>query len=104
VALAVALRVAVGTGAGIQEAAVRALATVRQVLPARLRQRVDALEVTAVDSAGHATAPQADAGVLLALSAAVRSAEEVRFDYRSPDGTGPRPSRRVQPHHLVVRG
>lgn len=104
VALAVALRVAVGAGAGIQEAAVRALATVRQVLPARLRQRVDALEVTAVDSAGHVTAPQADAGVLLALSAAVRSAEEVRFDYRSPEGTGPRPPRRVQPHHLVVRG
>jgi len=107
IALAVALRIAVGTGAGIEEAAARALATVRQVLPARLRQRVDALEITAVESAGRATDPQVDTGILLSLSAAIRSGEEVRFDYRSPtppDTAEPRPPRRVQPHHLVVRG
>ncbi|NNH72890.1 WYL domain-containing protein [Nocardia uniformis] len=107
VALAVALRIAVGTGAGIEESAARALATVRQVLPSRLRQRVDALDVTAVESAGRGADPQVDTAVLLALSAAVRSAEEVRFDYRSasgPQDPGLRPARRVQPHHLVVRG
>ncbi|WP_067654392.1 helix-turn-helix transcriptional regulator [Nocardia harenae] len=98
VALAVALRLAVGTGAGIEEAAVRALATLRQLLPSRLRQRVDALEVTAV---GPAVSPQADTAVLLALSAAVRNAEEVRFDYG--DGE-PGQGRRVRPHHLVARG
>ncbi|MFD2796457.1 helix-turn-helix transcriptional regulator [Promicromonospora vindobonensis] len=105
VALAVALRIAVGTGAGIEEAAARALATVRQVLPSRLRQRVDALEITAVDSAGHGGSVQAGTDVLLALSAAIRSLEEVRFDYRSPgrpDGDVPQPARRIQPHHLVV--
>ncbi|MYS85777.1 helix-turn-helix transcriptional regulator [Embleya scabrispora] len=103
VALAVALRIAVGTGAGIEEAAARALATVRQVLPLRLRQRVDALEISA---AGHGVDPQVDTGVLLTLSAAVRAGEELRFDYRSPGRTEdaePRPPRRVQPHHLVVR-
>ncbi|HWO62182.1 MAG TPA: WYL domain-containing protein [Umezawaea sp.] len=103
VALAVALRIAVGTGAGIEEAAARALATVRQVLPTRLRQRVDALEVSA---AGRAADPQVDTDVLLTLSAAVRAGEELRFDYRSPgrpDDSEPRPPRRVQPHHLVVR-
>ena len=92
VALAVALRIAVGTGAGIEEAAARALTTVRQVLPTRLRHRVDALEISAVEPAD----PQADTDVLLALSAAVRAREEVRFDYRTEP-------RRVQPHHLVVR-
>lgn len=105
VALAVALRIAVGTGAGIEEGAERALATVRQVLPARLRQRVDALEITAIESGGGD--PQVDTRILLALSAAIRSGEELRFDYRSPsepDDSGPRPPRRVQPHHLVVRG
>jgi predicted DNA-binding transcriptional regulator YafY len=105
VALAVALRIAVGTGAGIEEAAARALATVRQVLPSRLRQRVDTLEVTALESSGHGNGSQADTGVLLALSAAIRSTEEVRFDYRSPgrpDGDGGQPGRRIQPHHLVV--
>ncbi|WP_423461958.1 helix-turn-helix transcriptional regulator [Promicromonospora sp. MS192] len=102
VALAVALRSAVVTGAGIEEAAARALATVRQVLPSRLRQRVDALDVTAVEPAGDA---HVGADVLLALSAAVRSAEELRFDYRSPGRADDdaRPARRVQPHHLVVR-
>lgn len=106
VALAVALRNAAATGAGIEEAAARALATVRQLLPSRLRQRVDALEITVGESAGPAAAPRVDTQVLLALSAAVRSREEVRFDYRSPtqpNDTGPRAPRRIQPHHLVVR-
>lgn len=103
VALAVALRIAVGTGAGIEEAAARALTTVRQVLPARLRRRVDVLEVSA---AGRGTDPQVDTEVLLTLSAAVRAREELRFDYRAPgssEDAEPRPPRRVQPHHLVVR-
>ncbi len=93
VALAVALRIAVGTGAGIEEAAARALATVRQVMPARLRQRVDQLEITAA-----ARDTQVGTDVLLALSSAIRATEEVRFDYGDP----PR-RRQVRPHHLVVR-
>ncbi|MET8065361.1 HTH domain-containing protein, partial [Micromonospora sp. NPDC005313] len=43
VALTVALQTAAGGVTGIEEAAARALATVRQVMPARLRHRVDAL-------------------------------------------------------------
>jgi predicted DNA-binding transcriptional regulator YafY len=76
---------------------------VRQVLPSRLRQRVDTLEISA---ARHGTEPQVDTGILLTLSAAVRAGEELRFDYRSPghpEDAEPRPPRRVQPHHLVVR-
>ncbi|MEV6622342.1 WYL domain-containing protein [Amycolatopsis sp. NPDC051106] len=100
VALAVALRIAAGTGAGIEEAALRALATVRQVLPSRLRQRVDALEIGV---AGRGSDPQIDTGILLTLSAAVRANEEVRFGYRSPDRPEDAEPRRVQPQHLVVR-
>ncbi|MFD4668132.1 helix-turn-helix transcriptional regulator [Lentzea sp. NPDC058450] len=97
VALAVALRIAVSAGAGIEEGAARALVTLRQVMPSRLRRRVDALEVTA--AGGSSTV---DTEVLLALSGAIRGLEEVRFDYASP---GREPVlRRVQPHHLVVRG
>lgn len=100
VALAVALRTAVATGAGIEEAAARALTTMRQVMPARLRGRIDALELTAVERAD----PQADTDVLLAIGAAIRAREELRFDYDSPTTTGdPRPPRQVQPHHLVAR-
>ncbi|MEV6443330.1 WYL domain-containing protein [Amycolatopsis sp. NPDC051716] len=100
VALAVALRIAAGTGAGIEEAALRALATVRQVMPSRLRQRVDVLEIAAAGG----PAVQVATDVLLALSSAIRATEEVRFDYEAPSADGgPRPPRRVQPHHLVVR-
>lgn len=102
VALAVALRNAAASGAGIEEAAARALATVRQVLPARLRHRVDALEITPAGPEGRGI----DTGVLLALSAAIRRREEVRFDYESPArtrDTGAGELRRVQPHHLVAR-
>jgi len=96
IALAVALRIAVGTGAGIEEAAARALTTVRQVMPSRLRQRIDALQI---EPAGRGT--QVDPELLLSLSSNVRACEELRFDYRSPGRPDSR--QRVQPHHLVVR-
>ncbi|MEV5831186.1 WYL domain-containing protein [Spirillospora sp. NPDC052242] len=94
VALAVALQTAVTSGAGIEEAAARALTTVRQVMPARLRHRVDTLRVTAVEPRGR---PRVDGGVLVAVGAAVRAREVLRFGYR--DAT-----RRVEPHHLVTWG
>ncbi|MFC3505504.1 helix-turn-helix transcriptional regulator [Micromonospora krabiensis] len=105
VALAVALQVAATTGAGIEEAAARALHTVRQVMPARLRHRIDTFQVTAVERS--ATAPRVDSRVLLALSAAVHAQEELRFDYPAPSPVpddGAVPVRRVQPHHLVTWG
>ncbi|WP_371793211.1 WYL domain-containing protein [Streptomyces sp. NBC_01471] len=111
VALAVALQTATTTGAGIEEAAARALQTVRQVMPARLRHRVDAVRFTAVERAGTEPNPQADSGVLVALSAAVHAREELHFDYvpvSPPGGTGGAravvPPRRVQPHHLITWG
>lgn len=105
VALAVALQTAAASGAGIEEAALRALTTVRQVLPSRLRHRLDALEFTALP-AGRT--PPVPPDVLLALSGAVRAREVLRFDYQTaqPEAAdSPSPVRRVEPHHLVmVRG
>ncbi|HET6856755.1 MAG TPA: YafY family protein [Streptomyces sp.] len=111
VALAVALQTAATTGAGIEEAAARALTTVRQVMPARLRHRIDTLRVTAVERPATRPNPQVAGGVLMALSAAVHALEVLRFDYApvSPPGSaeddqGAPTSRRVQPHHLVTWG
>ncbi|MFI1484973.1 helix-turn-helix transcriptional regulator [Streptomyces sp. NPDC020747] len=108
VALAVALQIATTSGAGIEEAAARALTTVRQVMPGRLRHRIDMLKVTAVGRSATRPESRVDSGVLMALGAAVHAREVLRFDYASPkrgDGdpavTAPR---RVQPHHLVTRG
>jgi predicted DNA-binding transcriptional regulator YafY len=91
VALAVALQIATTTGAGIEEAAARALTTVRQVMPARLRHRIDTLRVTAVERPG----PQVDSAVLMAVSAAVHAREVLRFGYNGSP-------RRAEPHHLVT--
>ncbi|MFJ1578269.1 helix-turn-helix transcriptional regulator [Streptomyces sp. NPDC088182] len=111
VALAVALQIATTTGAGIEEAAARALTTVRQVMPARLRRRIDTLRFTAVEPSAIRPNPQADGGVLMALSAAVHAREVLRFDYApaSPAGAtdddrADPPPRRAQPHHLVTWG
>ncbi|WP_406269955.1 YafY family transcriptional regulator [Streptomyces sp. NBC_00191] len=111
VALAVALQIATTTGAGIEEAAARALNTVRQVMPARLRRRIDTLQVTAVERPAIRPNPQVDSSVLMTLSAAVHACEVLRFDYApaSPPGAADddragSPPRRVQPHHLVTWG
>jgi len=111
VALAVALQTAVISGAGIEEAAARALNTVRQVMPARLRHRIDTLQVTAVERPAARATPGVGIGVLMTLSAAVHAREVLRFDY-SPgfpprdgdDAPATPPPRRVQPHHLVTWG
>ncbi|MEN3536779.1 WYL domain-containing protein [Microbispora sp. ZYX-F-249] len=101
VALAVALQTAATTGAGIGEDAARALNTVRQVMPARLRHRIDIFQVTAVERPDV----RVDGSVLMALGAAVHAGEVLRFDYAPragvDDGGVPR---RVEPHHLVARG
>ncbi|WP_416983202.1 helix-turn-helix transcriptional regulator [Streptomyces sp. T028] len=102
VALAVALQTA-ATGSSvttIAEDAARALATLRQVMPTRLRHRIDLLRITAVPPPTARDTPGLDPQVLLELSRAIHAREELRFDY-TPGSDSPRP-RRVQPHHLVT--
>ena len=96
VALAVALQSATATGAGIEEAALRALTTVRQVMPSRLRHRLDAISFETLPRGG--AVPSVSPDVLIALSSAVRAREVLRFEY---SGSGGSP-RRVEPHHVVA--
>lgn len=109
VVLSVALQTVAVAGSGFEEAAARALTTVRQVMPSRLRHRIDALRVTAVPTSTSMSTSMSlsvDSRVLVALSAAVRSSQVVRFDYGSDHDSPLDPSsplRRVQPHHLVTR-
>jgi predicted DNA-binding transcriptional regulator YafY len=100
VALTVALQIAATTqGSGLADAAARALTTVRQVMPSRLRHRVDTLAVTAVDRPTTRPASAVDGAVLLTISAAVRAHEVLRFDYGDSDGA---PPRRAEPHHVIT--
>ncbi|BEL03071.1 WYL domain-containing protein [Actinoplanes sichuanensis] len=94
VALAIALQIAATTpGNTTGEAAARALHTVRQVMPSRLRHQIDAVRVTAADRPTEQPSPD----VLVAISAAVHARAVLRFDYRDD-------IRRTEPHHLVTRG
>jgi predicted DNA-binding transcriptional regulator YafY len=101
VAVAVGLRTAAGGPVtGIEEACVRALAKLQQLLPAALRRRVSALETFAVPA--PAAGPVVAAATLTALAAACRDNRRIRFGYERHDGTASR--RDVEPHRLVSAG
>jgi predicted DNA-binding transcriptional regulator YafY len=95
VALSVALRVASAPGSELGEASLRALTTVRQVMPARLRTRLDSIEFSAMPGRADAASPD----TLVALSTAIRAREVLRFDYAGDRGEQ---RRRVEPHHIVT--
>ena len=99
VAVAIGLRAATGVG-GLEESSARALAKLEQVLPNRLRRQVAAVHQATTqgprttDSADPD--PEVDPAVLVALAAAIRDHEPVRFDFR--DAEWPL---EVEPYRLV---
>ncbi|WUC78276.1 YafY family transcriptional regulator [Streptomyces sp. NBC_00536] len=100
VAVVVGLRTAAGNGVeGIGEASVRALAKLEQVLPARLRRRVSALNDFTVPMLRGPGGPAVDPSVLAELAALCRDGERLRFAYRDHVGASTR--RTVEPHRLV---
>ncbi|NJP94671.1 YafY family transcriptional regulator [Nonomuraea sp. FMUSA5-5] len=101
VAVAVGLRTAAnGTVTGIEETSLRALAKLEQVLPARLRHRVNTLQTHTVRI--NRAGPTVDADVLTRVAAACRDREQLRFDYTGHDGAAA--CRRVEPYGLVSKG
>ncbi len=99
--MAVSLRLAAGgTVAGASEAAVRTLAKLDQVMPARLREEVRALRDSIATPSPVGVLVDGD--VLLVLARACRDRVRVTFGYRSADGTST--SRRVEPYRLVAAG
>src|SRR5829696_1808284 len=103
VAIAVGLRTAAGGGVtGIEETSLQALAKLQQVLPPRLRRRVDALAEATESTVFRGGTPSVPADVLVAVAQACRGQEQLRFGYAAADGT--ESSRLVEPHRLVARG
>ncbi|MGW3833725.1 helix-turn-helix transcriptional regulator [Streptomyces microflavus] len=102
VAIAVGLRAGAGHAIeGVDEASVRALAKLEQVLPSRLRHRVSALQnatVPLVRGDGATIDPQ----TLTTLASAATGQERLRFSYRSGDGTETK--RQVEPYRLLSTG
>ena len=102
VAIAVGLRAGAGHAvAGVDEASVRALAKLEQVLPARLRHRVTTLQVATTpltSGDGASIAPE----TLTVMASAVAGRERLRFAYRAADGSETR--RQTEPYRLVSTG
>ncbi|MFK4105663.1 helix-turn-helix transcriptional regulator [Streptomyces sp. NPDC019531] len=102
VAIAVGLRAGAGHAVeGVEEASVRALAKLEQVLPSRLRHRVSTLQsattpLTSGDGATIATE------TLTVMASTVAGHERLRFAYRAKDGAESR--RVVEPYRLVSTG
>src|SRR5947199_5715614 len=80
VALAVGLQAAAQGGvAGIAESSVRALAKVVQVMPPKLRRRVDALRAMTTPVSWGDGGPHVDPDVLTAVAEACRAEERIEF-------------------------
>ncbi|SEK90976.1 Predicted DNA-binding transcriptional regulator YafY, contains an HTH and WYL domains [Streptacidiphilus jiangxiensis] len=101
VAIAVGLRAAAGSAVdGIEDASLRALTKLEQVLPSRLRYRVGALGTAVVAMTGGG--PRVEPAVLTVLAGAITNHERVRFSYRAAAGTETR--RHIEPQRLVANG
>ncbi|MGA9747156.1 MAG: YafY family protein [Nocardioides sp.] len=101
VAVAVCLSLAAGGSvAGVDEAALRTLSKLDQVLPARLRAQVAAVQQATETLDGSAS--PADPDTLMTLARGCRDRHRVRFGYVARAGT--ETARTVEPYRLVATG
>lgn len=97
-AIAVGLLTAAGgTIDGLEEVSVRAIAKLEQVLPPRIRRRVNTLQATVVPLVRAWVTVNAE--VLTIVAQACRDRERIRFDYRTRQGE--ETERHAEPHQLV---
>ncbi|MEU9362101.1 YafY family protein [Streptomyces sp. NPDC048301] len=102
VAIAVGLRAGAGHAIeGVDEASVRALAKLEQVLPSRLRHRVSALQHATI-ALTRGDGATIDPRTLTVLASAATARERLRFGYRAADGAASK--RLTEPYRLVSAG
>jgi predicted DNA-binding transcriptional regulator YafY len=102
VAVAVGLRTATAGVGGIEEASLGALTKLEQLLPTRLRRRVNALQASTLPVPRDRPGPRVDPTVLVALAAACRDRERLRLAYRDHHGALGR--RALEPYRLASWG
>ena len=103
IAVAVGLRTAAGGAVGgIEETSLRALSKLEQVLPDRLRRKVNALQTFTVLVPRDERESTVDPGVLTTLASACRDHQRLRFAYRDRERATSR--REVEPYRLVNWG
>jgi len=103
VAVTVGLRTAADGGiAGVDDAALRALAKIERILPNHVRRRVAALHENTDVVPGDEVAPRVEGEVLSILAAACRDHERLRFGYL--DHHQNETQRLAEPYRLVNWG
>ena len=103
IAVAVGLRTAAGGAiGGIEETSLRALSKLEQVLPSRLRRKVNALQTFTVLVPRDERESTVDPNVLTVIAAACRDHDRLRFAYRDREQATSR--REVEPYRLVNWG
>ena len=103
IAVAVGLRTAAGGAVGgIEETSLRALSKLEQVMPSRLRRKVNALQTFTVLVPRDERESTVDPNVLTMLAAACRDHDRIRFAYH--DRARVRSRREVEPYRLVNWG
>ena len=103
VAIAVGLRTSAGASvSGIEENSVRALVKLEQVLPPRLRRRVNALQSATATYSRPAGDTAVESELLIVIAAACRDKQRLRFGYEARDGE--RTRRLMEPDSLVNLG
>lgn len=100
VAVAVGLGAVATRGLGVEETSLTALAKLEQVLPSRLRRRVET--VREATSAVSGAALPLDLSVLGSVAGAIRGHERLRFGYAKPGGS--EAARHTEPQRLVSWG
>jgi len=86
IAVVLGLRsLAAGALAGVEETSLRALLKLEQVMPPRVRRKVDVVKETVLTT--QATTAPVDVDQLSALASACRDRQQLRFDYAAGDGT-----------------
>lgn len=100
-AVALGLRVAVvGNVVGVEQAALRAMAKLEQVLPKKLRRRIAALHQSVAPL--YMETPEVRPDVLSALAAASRNRQRATFSYA--DRNGRTTQRTTEPYGVVHTG
>ncbi|KKI16580.1 MULTISPECIES: helix-turn-helix transcriptional regulator [unclassified Leucobacter] len=100
VAVAVGLSAAAGGRLGVEETSIAVLAKLEEVMPSRLRHRVEAVRRAAAVVPG--AGPALDLTVVSGIAAAIHGHERLRFGYVKPKGA--EESRHVEPQRLVGWG
>ncbi|MGW5386240.1 helix-turn-helix transcriptional regulator [Nocardia sp. NPDC003963] len=108
-AVAVALQTAPNTVFGLGADTARALETLEQAMPARLRAAVETLRLTRLQNYWEFPAPPIDGAALQIAGSAVHRHEVLIVETLGADGNRPvpgtagfTPAHRFEPHHLVV--